>query len=372
MTVALLYGGKSMEHAVSLSSAAGVLRTLAAIPDLNVELVAIDRDGRWYLQDRAEQIERAAGGERLSVRRGEDRRVVVTPGDGLAVRGGRDLSVECVVPIVHGSYGEDGTLQGLLEMADIAYVGSGVVGSAVGMDKLRSKQLWSERGLPVVPYRYVDCAETSLDDAIAEVTHRIDESFGFPVFVKPNAAGSSVGISRVSDASALARAITAARAIDDTVLIEKALTVREIETAVLGNRTPRAFPPGEVIPTHEFYDYDAKYEDPKGARLEVPATLTREVRDTIMRMSVEAYRAVDAAGLARVDCFVVSTAQGDEIYLNEINTIPGFTPISMYPKMVEAGGISYRDLLVELIRLARERHRSRGALDTAGPRDRPG
>ncbi len=365
MTIALLYGGRSTEHEVSRSSAAGVLRALAATPDTDVELIAIDRDGRWYLQDRDEQLVRAERGERLSIDRADDRRVVVIPGEGFAVRSGRDLSVECVFPILHGSYGEDGTLQGLLEMADIAYVGSGVVGSAVGMDKLRSKQLWHERGLPVVPYLYVDRAETSGSDGTARVARMIDDSFGFPVFVKPNAAGSSVGISRVVESSGLASALQAACAIDDTILVEKALTVREIETAVLGNDTPRSFPPGEVIPTHEFYDYDAKYEDPAGARFEIPAALRPDIRDEIMRMSAEAYRAVDAAGLARVDCFVVTTERGaEEIYLNEINTIPGFTPISMYPKMVEAGGMSYQELLAELIRLARERYRLRGALDT--------
>ncbi|MCG8478442.1 MAG: D-alanine--D-alanine ligase [Spirochaetales bacterium] len=364
MTIALLYGGRSTEHEVSLSSAAGVLRALAAIPDIEVELVAIDRDGRWYLQDRGAQLARAERGDPLQVNRADDRRVVVTPGEGFAVRGGRNLAVECVFPILHGSYGEDGTLQGLLEMADVAYVGSGVVGSAVGMDKLRAKQLWHERGLPVVPYLYVERAAAAGVEGVARIARSIDDSFGFPVFVKPNAAGSSVGISRVADAAGLATACDAAWAIDGTILIEKALTVREIETAVLGNDTPRAFPPGEVIPTHEFYDYDAKYEDPAGARLEIPATLGADTRDEVMRMSVEAYRAVDAAGLARVDCFVVSNpGDVEEIYLNEINTIPGFTPISMYPKMVEAGGMSYQDLLVELIRLAGERYHSRRALD---------
>jgi D-alanine-D-alanine ligase len=364
MNIALLYGGRSTEHEVSLSSAAGVLRALVALPDVEVELIGLTREGIWYHQDREVQLARASGGAPLAIAAEEDRRVVVMPAAGLALRGGRALSVDCVVPILHGSFGEDGTLQGMLEMADLPYVGSGVVGSAVGMDKMRSKQLWADRGLPVVPYLHVHRSDAASPEAVRLLAETIADQLGFPVFIKPNAAGSSVGISRVASAAELPPALDRAFAVDAVALIEEAMTVREVETAVLGNNDPVAFPPGEVIPSHEFYDYDAKYTDPDGARLVIPADLDADLVEDIKDMSIAAFRAVDGAGFARVDSFVVTGSDGSPtIYLNEINTIPGFTPISMYPKMVEAGGIEYAELLTRLIDLARERHRERQSRD---------
>ncbi|MFW5827480.1 MAG: D-alanine--D-alanine ligase family protein [Alkalispirochaeta sp.] len=364
MRVALLYGGRSAEHEVSLSSAAGVLRALMSHPEMAVELIGLARNGTWYYQDFDAQLQRAQADSPLTIAERRDHRVVVLPGDGLAVRGGKALPVDCVVPILHGSFGEDGTLQGLLEMAGLPYVGSGVVGSAVGMDKMRSKQLWQDHGLPVVPYLHV--AESDLPEGsdVQHLSRVIAERLEFPVFVKPNAAGSSVGISRVTGPEDLAAALQRAFRVDRVALIEQALSVREIETAVLGNDSPRAFPPGEVIPSHEFYDYDAKYEDPDGARLVIPADIPQELAEEIKELSVAAFRAIDGAGLSRVDCFIVTASDGShEIYVNEINTIPGFTPISMYPKMVEAGGISYAELVIHLIELAIERFRRREARD---------
>lgn len=359
MTIALLYGGRSPEHEVSLSSASGVLRALTARHDTTVEVIAITRDGHWFHQSFEHQNARAQANTALDIQTGDERGVVVIPGEGFARRGGAPIPVDCVLPILHGSYGEDGTLQGLLEMARLPYVGSGVVGSSVGMDKMRTKQLWMDQGLPVVPYLAVRKDDVADDAGVQRLHDTIVDRLGFPIFVKPNAAGSSIGITRVASAADLPAALKRAFAVDGQVLIEQALPVREVETAVLGNESPVAFPPGEVIPSHEFYDYDAKYEDPDGARLVIPADLPEAVRQDVMDLAVAAFRAIDGAGFARVDCFVVDSANGLQIYLNEINTIPGFTPISMYPKMVEAGGIPYGDLLVRLVTLARERFAER-------------
>jgi D-alanine-D-alanine ligase len=330
------------------------LHALRELQNVHVELIGLTRDGAWYRQS----IERAEAGVPLSIVQDESQRIVIVPGSGMAVRGGTELSVDCAIPLVHGTYGEDGTLQGLLDMADIPYVGSDVQGSSVGIDKIRTKRLWAERGLPIVPYLAVHNEATSTipQSWYLDVGRRVADELGYPVFVKPNRAGSSVGISRVADPDELATALTRAIRIDSSLLIETALPVREIETAVLGNWAPQAFPPGEVIPTHTFYDYNAKYEDPEGARLEIPARLTPEQRTRIESLAVEAFTAIGAAGFARVDCFLVTDGpHRDALFLNEINTIPGFTPISMYPKMVAAGGISYAELLRTLIDLAIER-----------------
>ncbi len=354
MTVAILYGGRSSEHEVSLVSAAGVLKELSTMEEYDLLPIGITRTGRWFAQDPTHQIGLARQGAALTVEH-TDRAVLVVPGAGITVATApeRVLSIDCVFPVLHGSFGEDGTLQGLLEMADLAYVGSGVVGSAVGMDKIRSKQLWNQWGLPIVPYLEVRRNSAGVSTQAAEVTGRIEDAFGFPVFVKPNAAGSSVGVTKVTRPVDLAAALSRAFAVDPVVLIEQAMTVREIETSVMGNEEIRSFPPGEVVPTHEFYDYEAKYEDPQGARLSVPADITPDQASRIEQLSRDAFRAVDGAGFARVDCFIDS--RDGSVYVNEINTIPGFTPISMFPKMVEGGGMSYGELLKELIRLALER-----------------
>ena len=365
MTIALIYGGKSSEHEVSLVSAAGVLLQLMALPGYDVLLIGVTRSGLWFQQDLALQAKHAHSTGSLTVDTSTPA-VVVLPGKGIAAAGTSltPLQTDCVFPVLHGSFGEDGTVQGLLEMAGLPYVGSGVVGSSVGMDKIRSKQLWDHAGIPIVPYiGLYRTADTPIRTQAQETAGRISDTFGFPVFVKPNAAGSSVGISRVADPLKLAAALERAFTVDSVVLIEQAINAREIETAVLGNpgSTVRAFPPGEVIPTHEFYDYTAKYEDPDGARLAVPADLTEDQSREIQRLAVNAFIAVDGAGFARVDCFL--NREGGTVFVNEINTIPGFTPISMYPKMVQNGGMSYGELLQELIRLGMERGQSKTNMD---------
>lgn len=356
LSVTLLYGGRSPEHEVSLSSAAGVLRALNDNTGHTLTAIGISREGHWFIQDLEAQLHHCREGLPLSIDTTAERRVVVIPGAGLARRNGSALATDCVFPVLHGSYGEDGTLQGLLEMAFIPYVGSGVVGSSVGMDKLRSKQLWQQNDLAVVPY-----LTTTRDEPAGGLHRRIQTELGYPVFVKPNAAGSSIGISRVAREEELEPALQRAFHVDSCVLVEAALPVREIETAVLGNETPRAFPPGEVIPTHEFYDYDAKYTDPDGAQLVAPADLPAQTAEQIMEISCRAFTAVAAAGLARVDSFI--HRETGEVFLNEINTIPGFTPISMYPRMVQSGGVPYGELLQTLITLAMARRDEQSRID---------
>lgn len=354
MTIALLYGGRSREHEVSRVSASGILREFATVPGVTVLAIGIARDGIWYLQEYERRLAEANGGGALAVEERVDRRILVAPADGLHLNDGTRLEIGCAFPIVHGETGEDGVLQGALETAGVPYVGSGVIGSAVGMDKLRSKRLWEHAGLPVVPYIALRRSDA---DSYASLARRADEAiasrFGYPVFIKPNAAGSSVGIHRVAERGTLEKAIEEALEFDEIVLIEKALAVREIETSILGNAHAIAFPPGEVIPSHDFYDYDAKYVDPDGAELRIPAELPDDLAARIGETCLAAFHAVGAEGMARVDCFVERGT--DKVYLNEINTLPGFTPISMYPKMVERGGTPYRALLTELVRLAMER-----------------
>ncbi|SIP89427.1 D-alanine-D-alanine ligase [Alkalispirochaeta americana] len=374
MNVVVLYGGQSQEHQVSLISAAGVIRELEKMPDVSLSLAGITLEGRWFLQDKTEQLRCARETGALTIIPDPESALALHPGEGIVDTSGTVLPVDCVFPVLHGAYGEDGTIQGLLEMCHLPYVGSGVTGSALGMDKVRAKQIWEQNNLPVVPYITVTDAITVNQapsgknpgpDALSQITQtateRIIGTFGFPVFVKPNAAGSSVGITRVEDSAHLGAALKRAFRVDATVLIEQALTVREIETAVLGNSDPRTFPSGEVIPSHQFYDYEAKYTDPAGAALKIPADLDPALAREIEELSRQAFLAVGAAGLARVDCFLHRETR--QIYLNEINTLPGFTPISMYPKMVQEGGVTYAELLRELLTLALERDRHRSMRD---------
>jgi D-alanine-D-alanine ligase len=271
----------------------------------------------------------------------------VAPVDGIHANGNK-LDIDCVFPVMHGSQAEDGTLQGLLEIADLAYVGAGVLGSAVSMDKETAKRLWRDAGLPIVDFAVVNRKSTLPERRAAAERVRL------PLFVKPCGAGSSLGASRVLDAPALDAALAEALEYDTRALLECYVDAREIECAVIGNETPRAFPPGEIAPSggHAFYDYDAKYTDPEGARLITRADLDDETRTRIMRTAERAYAAVRCSGMARVD-FFVERGTG-RVFLNEINTIPGFTSISMFPKMCEASGLAYPALLDTLIELARD------------------
>jgi len=349
MNVCILYGGRSGEHEVSLRSAASVAANLATGRH-RLTAIGIGRDGRWHLQERIVRREIPGQGETLEILPSA-RAVGVVPAGGIHADGVR-LAIDCVFPVLHGKNGEDGTVQGLLDIAGLPYVGAGVLGSSVSLDKERSKRLWRDAGIPVVEFAVVPRG-TEASAAAASTAAAV----GFPVCVKPVSAGSSLGVHRVDGPGGLASALADALRYDTRALVERFVDAREIECSVVGNGVPRAFPPGEVVTadTHAFYDYEAKYTDPEGARLEAPARLEPAVRDRLMRTAEAAYAAVGCEGMARVD-FFLERGTG-RLFVNEINTIPGFTSISMFPRMCAAGGLAYPELLDLLLELAMERHR---------------
>jgi D-alanine-D-alanine ligase len=373
-TVAVLFGGRSGEHEISLRSA---LTVMSAMDPRRFEIVpiGIGRDGRWYLQNNAITMLRQAAPRLRSLGHGgipisllphpEGRAIVNAPsrdGRATALTGKRRTAlpgpIDVVFPVLHGTYGEDGTVQGLLELAGIPYVGASVLGSALGMDKDAQKRLMRDAGIPVVRYFAITCAETEDDPAIAR---RLADELGYPVFVKPNALGSSIGITRITRPAKLADAIADAFQYDRKILIEAACEGREFECAVLGNDRPEASIPGEiVVKGHEFYSYESKYVDPKGSESQIPAEIPRPVSDRIRRLSVGAFKTLDLRGMARVD--FLATPDLAELYVNEVNTIPGFTSISMYPKLWEASGLPVAKLIERLIDLALEDHRERERL----------
>ncbi|HVM12585.1 MAG TPA: D-alanine--D-alanine ligase family protein [Actinomycetota bacterium] len=349
--VAIVFGGRSAEHEVSVVSARSVMDALD--PERYEPVpIGIDQAGRWYLlpegppalQPGSGSLPRveAAPAAAVTLARDPGRREIVTGT-------GERRPIDVVFPILHGPYGEDGTIQGLLELAGVPYVGSGVLASAVGMDKAVQKALFVAVGLPVVAHEVVTARGWREDP---EQVHATVEDLGYPVFTKPAGLGSSVGITKVKSAADLDAALDEALRHGRKALVERAMEgFREIECGVLGNDDPVASVPGEIVPGAEFYDYRAKYLD-AGTRLEVPALLPGEVVERVQQMSIAAFSAIDAAGMARVDFFV----RDQEILVNEINTIPGFTEVSMYPRMWEASGLPYRDLVDRLIGLALERH----------------
>ena len=360
LRVAVIFGGKSGEHEVSIASAASIFKHLDpqrydALP------IKIEKDGRWVLAGEAPKaisaadVHKQVGGPS-------------TPGPGVGLQPIDPTttlaagSIDVVFPVLHGPFGEDGTVQGLLELANVPYVGAGVLGSAVGMDKAVMKTLFLARNLPVAPYAVVLRPEWTGN--AAAVTRRIEAELRFPVFVKPANLGSSVGISKAKDAAQFHDAMDLALQYDRKIVVEAAVpNAREIECAVLGNDDPQASVAGEIIPLREFYDYEAKYMDANGSRLEIPAAISPDQTEDIRRMSIEAFRACDLSGLARVD-FLMARDTG-EIFLNEVNTLPGFTTISMYPKLWEASGLPYAALLTRLLDLAIERHREKQQLRTS-------
>jgi D-alanine-D-alanine ligase len=381
LRVGVLYGGRSGEHEVSLASAAAVF---AGIDRTRYEPVAIriDKEGRWAIADRpptamsaAETIEHARLESARPVRGGREVHLVARPSEetilsidrrtadkrdqGQAVVTGLNLDV--IFPVLHGPYGEDGTIQGLLELANVPYVGAGVLASAVGMDKGLMKLVFSARGLPVCPYRVVLRHDWTRDRA--GVAADLERTLGFPMFVKPANLGSSVGISKAKNADALHAAMDLAGSFDRKIVVEAAVPdAREIECAVLGNDAPEASVAGEVVPSREFYDYEAKYLD-EGSRIFIPADLPAATAAEIQRLAIAAFQAIDAAGMARVD-FLVERGTGT-IFVNEVNTIPGFTTISMYSKLWAASGLAYGSLLDRLIALALERHAEKQQLRTS-------
>jgi D-alanine-D-alanine ligase len=347
----VLFGGRSAEHEVSCTTAAHVLA--AADPDrYEVVPVGITREGTWVHADDAMAAlarGRAALPDRLAATgTAVEPLPTVTP----AVGG---LPV-VVLPLLHGPLGEDGTVQGLLELANVPYVGSGVLASALCMDKVKAKEILKVHRLPQVPY--VALRDTEIDRVHGTVTA---EGLAFPLFVKPANMGSSVGVSKAHDAAELAEAVLVAVTYDEWIVVEEGVDGREIEVAVLGNAQPRASVPGEIVSSHEFYDYDDKYVDGT-CDLLVPAPLDGDATTRVRALAIEAYRALRCDGMARVDFFLEEGRRG--FLVNEVNTIPGFTPVSMYPKLWQASGVAYPELIDELVRLAVERHDHRSRFST--------
>ena len=352
LNICVLYGGKSGEHEVSRRSAASVVRHLDQ-SKYKLTAVGIDRSGVWHHQ-RNIAVEKSPSGDEALAIVASDQTVSIVPERGLR-NGDAPLAIDCVFPVLHGSNGEDGKLQGALDTAGLAYVGAGVLGSSASMDKAVAKALWSSAGLPVVDYRVVDARSSAEDLASAAIR------FGWPLFVKPCCAGSSLGASRANDFSELRLAVASALKYDCRVLREPCLDVRELECSVIGNAEITVFPPGEVIPSdqHAFYDYEAKYSDAAGATLDDVAKIDKDTQQRIMDIARAAYEAVRCEGLGRVDFFLEKST--GRIYLNEINTLPGFTSISMFPRMCQAGGLNYPATLERLINLAMSRHASNQA-----------
>jgi D-alanine-D-alanine ligase len=347
----VLFGGQSAEHEVSCTGAADVLR--AVDPDrYDVVPVGITREGDWVRSDEA--LAALARGQSALPSRLSATGSAVEPLPTVSPLSG-DLPV-VVLPLLHGARGEDGTVQGLLELAGVPYVGSGVLASALCMDKVKAKEVAAAHGLPQV--RYAALRDTEADRAPAAVA---EAGLPYPVFVKPANLGSSVGVTKVHEPAELAEAVALATEYDEWVLVEEGVTAREIEVAVIGNAAPRASVPGEIVSSHEFYDYDDKYVDGT-CDLLVPAPLDGTQTARVRDLALQAFRALRCDGLARVDFFLEEGGRG--FLLNEVNTIPGFTPVSMYPRLWEASGLSYPELIDELVRLAVERHERRSRFST--------
>jgi D-alanine-D-alanine ligase len=350
LRVGVLFGGRSGEHEVSLASAASVIRGLdpdkyEAVP------IGISKEGHWLIGAGAQKMlpEVLKGGQRVMMTADPtDAALMKLDGSG----GGQRLDV--VFPVMHGTYGEDGTIQGLLDLAGLPFVGAGVLGSAIAMDKDVAKRLLQAAKIPVVPW--VAVPRTEWEKNPDEVVQTIENQFQYPVFVKPATLGSSVGMTKVHSHEELVPGLDLAAEFAQKILVERAMVAREIEVSVLGNSEPAASVPGEIVPHREFYDYAAKYLE-EGTQLLIPAKLTRAQVTKFQKLAVDAFRALELSGMARVDFFLEK--EGGKIYLNEVNTIPGFTSISMYPKLWEASGIPFRDLIDKLIELALEQHREK-------------
>jgi D-alanine-D-alanine ligase len=353
--VGILFGGRSAEHEVSVISAQGVM---AAIDQDRFQAVpiGITKDGTWLTPRETQAALTAIRGKRMASLSATRQRREEQPGPGLT---GRFLTVlhklDVLFPLVHGAYGEDGSLQGLLEMAGIPYVGAGVTASALGMDKALQQMVFRQVGLPVPSSLVVTWPQWKKERTA--IAGQIESKLGYPCFVKPANGGSSIGTVKARSRDGLTAGLAEALHYDRKALVEQAIEGRHIECSVLGNDDPQASPLGEIVFRREFYDYVAKYEDPS-TRLIIPADLPREVSDRLRAMAIVVFKAIDCAGMGRVDFFLTQDSQP---YVNEINTIPGFTPMSMYPKLWEAAGLSYSDLINRLIELALERHQEKRA-----------
>jgi D-alanine-D-alanine ligase len=386
LRVGILFGGRSGEHEVSLLSAASILKAIDR-ERFEVVPVGINKQGRWLISGAAERLLGGnADNSPSALRAGDPQKTapaaVLAKGEGVIVPpvpGGtlmpfeteasspaQDmLHLDVVFPVLHGTFGEDGTIQGLLELAGLAYVGSGVLGSATGMDKDVMKRLFQAAGLPIT--KHVTFLRHEWEQGPKKIIKRLEDALKYPLFVKPANLGSSVGISKAHDRKELGPAIEVAGGFDRKIVVEQAVggrgkrsrmgKARELEVAVLGNDDPKASVVGEIIPGKEFYDYEAKYLS-KGSEEVIPAKLTKKQSQQVREMALAAFRACDCAGLARVD-FLLEGGKAGKLYINEINTMPGFTSISMYPKLWEASGVKYPDLITRLVELALERKAER-------------
>lgn len=364
--VGVLFGGRSGEHEVSIVSAESVMKALNK-NKYEVIPIGITKKGKWISGSDTIKVLKAGIKHKLPLRE-----KVVTPdatrkgllpvkNDKLVNQPDSENKIDVIIPILHGPYGEDGTVQGLFELANIPYVGAGVLGSAVGMDKVIQKKLFQQAGLPTVKFK--SFLKNDWIKNKKKVIKAVKDNLGFPCFVKPANLGSSVGISKIHFLDELEQGIEKALKYDRKVIVEKGVrNAREIEISVLGNDNPQASVPGEIIPSQEFYDYDAKYVD-NASQTIIPAKLPRKIINKIQKIAIEAFKVIDCAGMARADFLIRKGLK--QIYLNELNTIPGFTAISMYPKLWKASGIPYPKLLEKLIQLAMERNKNKNKLLTS-------
>ena len=360
INVGILFGGKSTEHEVSLQSAKNIIDALDK-EKYDVTLIGIDKTGQWHLHDKSQFLLNCNDPKYIALSK-TDKNVVLAPGNEnqqlfRIASTGAGSTVDVVFPVLHGPFGEDGTVQGLLKLANIPFVGAGVLGSAVGMDKDVAKRLLRDAGIPIAKFLVFHKWDETKPD-FAEVSRYL----GLPLFIKPANAGSSVGVSKVRDAAQFTEAVAKAFAFDNKILIEEFIEGREVECAVLGNEAPIASKVGEVIAQQEFYSYEAKYIDENGAILEIPAKIPDETMAKIQAAAVKAFQALCCEGMARVDFFLT---RDNRVVVNEINTIPGFTKISMYPKLWEISGISYSALIDRLIQLALDKYGREQQLKTS-------
>lgn len=360
--IGILCGGKSAEHEISLISAKNVIEALDK-EKYDISIIGIDKSGAWHLRDNMHFLMHSddpklihLSGDKKTVAllpRDERKEIASYANDRLSA----SLSLDVIFPILHGTYGEDGTVQGLLKLAQVPFVGASVLGSAIGMDKDVMKRLLQHARIPIAKFMTI----------VSHQRHRISfenvvETLHLPFFIKPANLGSSVGISKVKREEEFIPALDKAFQFDRKVLIEECIQGREIECSVLGNEYPLASLPGELIPTHEFYSYEAKYVDPEGARFKIPADLAPDIVESIQKMAIDAFQILCCEGMARIDFFL---KENGELVINEINTIPGFTKISMYPKLWEASGMPYAELLDRLILLAIDRFEKEKKVHTA-------
>lgn len=360
LRVGIVFGGKSAEHEVSLQSAKNIVEAIDKTR-FDVVLLGIDKQGQWHISDAQNYLFNAEDPARIALRP-SDTTLAHIPGKEhqqmIDASSGKPLeAIDVIFPIVHGTLGEDGSLQGMLRMANLPFVGSDVLGSAACMDKDVTKRLLRDAGLSIAPF--VTLTRRNRGSFTFE---EIKTTLGLPLFVKPANQGSSVGVSKVNDAAQYQQAVALAFEFDHKVVVEQGIQGREIECAVLGNDFPQASTCGEIVLNSEFYAYDTKYIDDNGAKVVVPAAISAEVNDKIRQVAVDAYQTLGCCGMARVDVFL--TAEND-VVINEINTLPGFTNISMYPKLWQASGLDYTSLITRLIELALERHQADKALKTS-------